>query len=312
MASSLGSTALLEVCVESPSEAENALLSGASRIELCSDLKVGGLSPSTDLVRAIAHAMDAAVASESPSLPLQIMVRFSEPSFIYTASQVAQMVSYIHQVKALNDELLSKQESTLLSRRQSFISGFVFGCLRPTPNATHPIATSDETVPSPKDPGSHAVELEIDLEQTHTLVQASHPYSVTFHRAFDEVTDKERALLELRKLNVDRLLTSGGIGSVDAHMEALRSLISQSGSLSSSVTGLTQEAGCTGLKSTSTKASNSVSTSSPNVGACPEVPLKSIIVMPGGGVRSHNARKLIDLGAQELHSSTPFFVSRIE
>ena len=311
MASIAESNALLEVCVESPPEAQNALLSGASRIELCFNLKVGGMSPPTDLIRAVVETMNATVDRSSPVLPLQIMVRFSEPSFVYTASQLSQMVSYISQVKTLNHNMLSEQASEPHDRRQSFISGFVFGCLRPTSNASNPTTTGDQSAFPATELSLLPVETEIDLQQVELLVQASRPHSTTFHRAFDEIHDKQRALLELRKLGVDRLLTSGGIGSVDAHMESLRSLIASSGSKQPLTALLSNE----DLEQPPTAAiddSTSSSTSAPLLGPGSETLLKPIIVMPGGGVRSHNARKLLDLGAQELHSSTPFFISRVE
>jgi len=44
---------LLEICVETLDGALAAERGGADRIELCENLQVGGLTPSTDLMRAV-------------------------------------------------------------------------------------------------------------------------------------------------------------------------------------------------------------------------------------------------------------------
>ncbi len=49
----------------------------------------------------------------------------------------------------------------------------------------------------------------IDLERTATLIKQAHPMNITFHRAFDMVSDPLLALEQLISLGVDRILTSG-------------------------------------------------------------------------------------------------------
>lgn len=50
---------------------------------------------------------------------------------------------------------------------------------------------------------------QIDLERMQELVELSRPLSITFHRAFDLCADPFKALDDLIKLKVHRLLTSG-------------------------------------------------------------------------------------------------------
>lgn len=302
---------LLEVCVENTDQVKRALLQGANRIELCSDLHIGGMSPTVDLIHAVISEMDTVVSREVRVLPLQIMVRSIAPSFVYNAAQIAEMENYIHQVKLLNEKLVLNQQCDPEYRRQGFISGFVFGCL--CMDASELMADS---VGSSESLGHNVLGVgtnrwSINEEQTSVLIHASRPHMVTFHRAFDEVYDKIKALYSLKSLEVDRILTSGGIGTVDDNMDSLCRLIALSGSstLNHTNLSLTQDSQQAPKPQTAdliTQYDSSVSLAGSNPA------LKSIIVMPGGGVRSHNARQLLDMGAIELHSSTPFFLSAID
>jgi copper homeostasis protein len=49
----------------------------------------------------------------------------------------------------------------------------------------------------------------VDVGLMASLIEAAHPASVTFHRAFDETADPLAALDDVLKIGADRLLTSG-------------------------------------------------------------------------------------------------------
>lgn len=104
----LPDTALLEVCVDSVASARAALAGGADRLELCSALIIGGLTPSTalfDLVRAEAEA------SGKPGTPINCLIRPRFGDFLYTDAEIEQ------------------QRREIAALREHGADGFVIGCL---------------------------------------------------------------------------------------------------------------------------------------------------------------------------------------
>lgn len=73
----------LEVCVESPTGAAAAIAGGCDRLELCSALALGGLTPSAGLVAAV---LDVA---RPAGVPVRAMVRPRAGGFDYDAEDLA-------------------------------------------------------------------------------------------------------------------------------------------------------------------------------------------------------------------------------
>jgi copper homeostasis protein len=160
---------LLEACVTTVEEAVMAARSGAGRLELCRDLRQGGLAPSTATLRAVRAAVD---------IPVRVMVRPDSGSFRPTVEEVGEMKSQI----------------------EGFLS-----------------AGADGIVLGVLGPGG------IDVPLLADLMRAL-PCAVTFHRAFDEVTDSDSALEALIEMGVSHVLTSGGAPTALAGASRLRRL----------------------------------------------------------------------------------------
>lgn len=71
---------LLEVCCGSMTSVDNALAGGAERIELCSALGVGGLTPSLGLLRE--------ARKHYPALTIHVLIRPREGDFNYSSGEM--------------------------------------------------------------------------------------------------------------------------------------------------------------------------------------------------------------------------------
>lgn len=147
----------LELCTDC---VEGALLAGRhgfKRIELCSALSEGGLTPSLGLIQS---------CSEVGSVEVHAMIRTRGGAF------------------SCSEEELLIMERDIKAAATAGAKGVVFGILDS--------------------------ELQISQQNKRLLDLAhSHGLQVTFHRAFDQVSNPLAALATLVEMRFDRLLTSG-------------------------------------------------------------------------------------------------------
>ena len=92
----------LEICVDSLASARAAIRGGADRLELCSALAVGGLTPYLALLEQIRR---------ESNIPIRCLMRPRPGDFLYTKEEIAQMETQIRRF------------------RDSGADGFVIGCL---------------------------------------------------------------------------------------------------------------------------------------------------------------------------------------
>lgn len=93
---------LLEICVDSLASARAAIAGGADRLELCSALAIGGLTPYSELLQQIRRESD---------IKIRCLMRPRAGDFLYTPEEIEQMALQIRSLSALGAD------------------GFVIGCL---------------------------------------------------------------------------------------------------------------------------------------------------------------------------------------
>uniref|UniRef100_UPI00404910BA copper homeostasis protein CutC n=1 Tax=Gelidibacter sp. TaxID=2018083 RepID=UPI00404910BA len=162
---------ILEICANSYQSALNAEKAGAHRIELCSELAVGGLTPSYGLLKQTIDAV---------TIPIFVLIRPRSGNFTYSDAEFDTMKHDIQLCKDLG------------------YAGIVSGVLN-----------ADNT---------------IDSERTRELIELSKPLTFTFHRAFDWTPNPFEALEQLKKLNFQRILTSGQEINAEKGIEILKKL----------------------------------------------------------------------------------------
>lgn len=96
-----------EICANSVASCIAAQKGGAHRVELCAGIPEGGTTPSYGMIR---------TARESISIALNVIIRPRGGDFLYSESELREMVYDIEKAKELGAD------------------GLVFGCLRPDGN----------------------------------------------------------------------------------------------------------------------------------------------------------------------------------
>jgi copper homeostasis protein len=82
----------LEICANSYQSALNAEKAGADRIELCSELSVGGITPSYGLLKKI---------SKEITIPINVLIRPRSGNFQYSEEEFSLMKENIKLCKEL-------------------------------------------------------------------------------------------------------------------------------------------------------------------------------------------------------------------
>lgn len=184
----------LEVCTGSITSVLHAAEGGAGRIELCSGLDEGGLTPSIGLIQA-------AIQVEGPKK--NVLIRPRGGDFLYSETEQDIIVDDI------------------FAARRAGADGVVVGAL--TAEGDVDEEACRRFVDAAK--GEYVDFAEGDLDEAFFLP----PVSVTFHRAFDLCRDPQKALETIIALGFDRVLTSGQAATAEAGIPLLCKLVEQAG-----------------------------------------------------------------------------------
>ena len=199
---------LIETCCTTLDEALSAQARGANRIELCTDLSFGGITPPHDLIREVVQALTIPVnvlirplgagvsiperlaeldPSQRPALgPSLLHCRGWHGSGMETPAPEGRKGDggFSYEDFVYDEEEVQQMMADIEFCKSVGVAGIVVGAL--TPDGA------------------------IDRAAMKRLIAAARPLPVTFHRAFDVCTaDPFLALDQIIALGCTRLLTSG-------------------------------------------------------------------------------------------------------
>ncbi|KIU03953.1 hypothetical protein SZ60_02625 [Frigoribacterium sp. MEB024] len=181
------------MAVTSAAGAVTARDGGADRVELCSALELGGVTPSQGLVE----------ATVATGVPVHALVRCRPGGFVYDTDELDVMV---REIRALV---------------RSGVAGVVVGALREDGSLDVDAlrwfveAALDAAAPRPGTTPQEPAETPARALGSRRVPGVS-PLEITVHRAVDRASDPVVAVAALVGLGVTRVLTSGGASTVGA------------------------------------------------------------------------------------------------
>lgn len=89
----VGAMTVIEICVDTLDGIEVARTAGADRVELCRELRCGGLTPPDDLI--------SAALPLSPADGLQVLIRSRPGDFVYTEEEISAMCTDIERISKI-------------------------------------------------------------------------------------------------------------------------------------------------------------------------------------------------------------------
>ena len=204
---------IIESCCTTLEQALSAQARGAGRIELCTDLSVGGVTPPRDLVEIVVKSL---------SIPVNVLIR-PAPSETDAGVFLSRKHATLGTVRGRgpsaawegsSEARRSGRETQSVPGGAGRIMGFKAEDFVYT---DQDIAQMAEDIAFCKSAGAAGIVVgaltpsgTIDLVAMRRLVAAAHPLPVTFHRAFDvAVGDPFEDLEAVIALGCARLLTSG-------------------------------------------------------------------------------------------------------
>lgn len=170
----ISSMANLEVCIDSVEGLDTCVEAGGVRVELCSALTLGGLTPSLGLMK---------LAGKTP-LKVYAMIRPRAGNFVFTNSEVDVMC----------DDIRAAADTGL--------AGVVLGVANP--------------------------DASINRKALEIMVRAAEPLEKTLHRVVDTLANPLHGIDVAIELGFDRVLSSGGMASVNRGTDLLTKMNSHS------------------------------------------------------------------------------------
>jgi copper homeostasis protein len=199
----------LEICVNSYQSAINAQNGGAHRIELCSELSVGGITPSYGLLKKI---------SENITIPVNVLIRPRSGNFCYADDEFEQMKSDIKICKKLNfsgivSGVLNEDNSIDIERTKELIQ-----LSRPLSFTFH---RAFDCVPNPKKSLEKLINLKVDRILTSGLQEKAID-GIELLKELQEIAKNKLIILPGSAVNAQNISFFKEAGFQEIHTSASR------------------------------------------------------------------------------------------
>lgn len=169
-----------EACVENLPQAIAAERNGANRLELCSHLESGGLTPSKDLILKVKNQV---------AIPVRIMIRPRAGNFVYTDLEIVEMRAAIDLCK------------------KAGVEGVVFGVLKTDSTLDLKVISELIAYASPLKAVIHkAVDETVNpLNAVHELVKLGGIDTILTSGGCETASEGKEVLREMQKICRDRI-----------------------------------------------------------------------------------------------------------
>lgn len=186
----------LEICTNSYQSAKNAQLAGAKRIELCSELSIGGITPSYGLIKQVIDELD---------IETFVLIRPRSGNFFYSETEFEIIKKDIQVCKELGchgivSGVLNKDNTINIERTQELIE-----LSKPLPFTFH---RAFDVVINPKE----ALEQLIDMGVDRILTSGQQPKAI----------DGLETLKDLKQQAKNRIIILVGSGVSSENIKAFK------------------------------------------------------------------------------------------
>lgn len=201
---------ILEICASNYQSAINAQAAGAHRIELCSELAVGGVTPSYGLIKQV---------MENLTIPVFVLIRPRSGDFIYSDAEFEIMKQDIQICKDLGCQgivsgVLNSDNTVDKERTQELIE-----LSKPLPFTFH---RGFDRTPNPFDALKVLMELKVDRILTSGQATSAEKGILVLNQ-LKELADDVLTILPGSGINPNNVLIFKGAGFKEAHCSAVLS-----------------------------------------------------------------------------------------
>lgn len=198
---------LLEVCANSYQSAKNAEIAGATRIELCSELSVGGITPSYGLLKQVV---------ENTSLQVFVLVRPRSGNFTYSDTEFEIIKKDIEICKELGchgivSGILNADNTIDIKRTKELVE-----LSKPLPFTFH---RAFDCVPNPKESLRQLIDLGIERVLTSGQ-QSSAEKGIDLLKELHKISNNNITILAGGGINAENTIKFKEIGLEEIHASA--------------------------------------------------------------------------------------------